>query len=72
MGLSMKELIRLITQGGYVVLGASENVWSKENMDSNLKKLDSDGVLSFLSFQIIKCDHHGVTIPYCLALCRKM
>jgi hypothetical protein len=71
--LDLKEMVRLLNQRGYGIIGAKANVWERDQILHKLKALDDDDVLSLLSMQTISCDTgSAVATNYHLAVFRKV
>ncbi len=73
-GVSIAEMLRVITSTGYGILGAPAHVWQGENLFEEIQSLDKQGKLTFLSLQSIKCpveNDPNNLIEYSLTVFRK-
>ena len=73
-GIPIVEMLRVIVPTGFGILGAPASVWEGENLFEEIKALDADGQLTFLSLQKIKCivsEENKDEMEYSLTVFRK-
>ena len=59
------EILRVLSDNGYALIGADEATWTANNVLAELQAMDEAGDVSMLSLQILPLEHGG---SYYLAL----
>ena len=71
--LSVLSVAQFANGKGYVIYGSPEDVYTREKMIADIKQLEQDGEVTFLSFQTIKCPTAGDVVKlYNLAVMRRL
>ena len=61
------EIVRILSDNGYALIGAEKSAWERENVFPQLEGMDKRGEISFLSLQMLPLENGGT---YCLALAK--
>ena len=52
----LKEVFRIITQGGFCVVGAPKHIWESDNMLAEIERLELEKDVMFCSLQMLPLD----------------
>jgi hypothetical protein len=55
MGVSVEDMIRLTSDHGFCIVGASQELWESAAIFQTIEKLNQEDKIRFLSLQKIKC-----------------
>lgn len=74
LGPSLKEIIRLLNERGFGVIGSNINAWNELKIYDQLLKLNDNNVITLLSVQYIDCADEvtNENIKYAIACFRKL
>ena len=63
------EIVRVLSDNGYALIGAEKATWEREGVFAQLEGMDKRGEISFLSLQMLPLENGGT---YCLALAKAL